>query len=91
MTLFHIRGRVPSYKGVRDLFDRAAKAAGVEDAGLHDIRAKALTDARRQGKDAQVLGGHVDPKMTERYIRLRETPEADPPSFSWTKDATKTA
>jgi hypothetical protein len=28
----------------------------------------ALTDAQRQAKDAQSLGGHSDPKMAERYI-----------------------
>jgi len=87
LTLFHIRGRLPSYHGVRDLFRRAAGLANIEDVGLHDIRAKALTDARRQGKDAQKLGGHVDPKMTERYIRLREIPQADPPSFGQVLDS----
>ena len=87
LTLFHIRGRVPSYRGTRDLFDRAAHLAGVEDAGLHDIRAKAITDAKRQGKDPQKLGGHTDAKQTERYVRRREIPQADPPSFGQVLDS----
>ena len=32
-----------------------------------------LTEAKRQGKDATALAGHADERMTERYIRLRET------------------
>lgn len=86
LTVFHIRGRVPSYRGVRDLFDRAARAAEVEDAHLHDIRAKAMTDAKRQGKDPTALGGHMDARTTDRYIRLRESPQADPPSFGQVLD-----
>ncbi len=87
LTLFHLRGRVPSYGGTRDLFQRAAALAGVEDVSLHDIRAKALTDTSRQGNDPQLLGGHTDRKMTERYIRLREIPQADPPSFGQALDS----
>jgi hypothetical protein len=43
------------------------------------MRAKALTDAKRQGYDPQVLAGHTDARMTARYIRLRETPLATGP------------
>ena len=59
----------------------ASAAAQVEYAHLHDIRAKAATDAKAQGIDAQLVLGHGDAKMTERYLRLRETPLVRGPSF----------
>ncbi|MGB5835096.1 MAG: tyrosine-type recombinase/integrase [Thiohalocapsa sp.] len=65
-------GRKRSYRGVRDLWDRACTRAGVEDAHLHDIRAKSLTDARKQGLDAQRLAGHTTEAQTVRYLRDRE-------------------
>lgn len=86
ITLFHTRGKPVSYFSVRDQFDTARKAAGVEDMHIHDIRAKSLTDTKRQGKDAQKLAGHTDAKMTARYIRLREVDQAEPPSFGQSKD-----
>ena len=39
---------------------------------FHDIRAKALTDAKRMGMDAQTLAGHANLSMTEQYIKKRE-------------------
>lgn len=39
---------------------------------FHDIRAKALTDAKRMGMDAQSLAGHASYSMTEQYIKKRE-------------------
>ena len=36
-------------------------ADGVRDAHLHDQCTKSLTDAKRQGKNAQALGGHSSP------------------------------
>ena len=66
------RGKAPDYRTVRDQWEAACTAAGVEDAHLHDLRAKAITDAKREGKDAQALAGHTNAEMTNRYIRLRE-------------------
>lgn len=86
MTLLHNRrGKPPDYSTVKLQWDKARKAAGVEDARIHDLRAKSLTDAKRQGFNPQTLAGHTDGRMTDRYIRLRETPEASGPSFgtSW--------
>ena len=81
-TLFHGRGGKPySYFGVSAMFRRACKNAGVEDFHLHDIRAKALTDAEHQGLDAQRLAGHKSRAMTEHYIKARETEKATPPSL----------
>jgi integrase len=82
LTLFHGRGgRQLGYSGVRGAFDRACEAAGVEDATLHDVRAKALTDAKKQGKDNQKLGGHTTEDRANRYIRDREIDEVEGPSF----------
>jgi integrase len=93
LTLFHGRGGKPlSYYGVRSAFQRACEAAGVEDATLHDIRAKSMTDAKRQGKNAQKLGGHSTEAMTNRYLRGRDYDLAEGPSIGqigeyWTEEA----
>lgn len=82
MTLFYTRaGAVPNYRTVKDQWDAACRKAGVEDAHIHDIRAKSLTHARRQGLDATALAGHASAAMTERYIRARETPVVHGPDF----------
>ena len=47
----------------------------------NDLRAKSLTDAKKQGKNAQALGGHASETMTLRYIRNRETIVASSPSI----------
>jgi integrase len=75
-------GRIRSYGGVRDLWRRACLRAGVADAHLHDLRAKSLTDADRQGIDAQHLAGHSTQAMTARYLRDRTPTPVDGPRFS---------
>ncbi len=81
LTLFcTARGGKPvHYQTVKQMYQIACDRAGVADATLHDLRAKALTDTKRQGNDAQKLGGHTDAKMTARYIRNREIDVAEPP------------
>lgn len=74
-------GRPYAYGTVKDMWNRACEDAGVVDAHLHDLRAKSLTDAKAQGKNAQALGGHATEAMTLRYIRQRETVVAEPPRF----------
>lgn len=75
LTLLRGRtGKAPIYRSVATQWEIACAAAGVEDAHLHDLRAKSLTDTDAQGGDAQALGGHADKRMTERYLRLRKTP-----------------
>ncbi len=74
-------GKKRSYRGVCDLWGRACELAGVRDAHLHDLRAKALTDAKKQGHDAQSLGAHSTEAMTNRYLRGREIVAVDGPSF----------
>lgn len=81
-TLLHNRrGKPPDYRTIRDQWAAACKAARVKDAHLHDLRAKSLTDAKRQGHDAQALAGHASAAMTARYIRLRESPVVAGPGF----------
>lgn len=46
--------------------------SGGERFTFHDIRAKALTDAKRMGLDAQSLAGHASSAMTEHYIKQRD-------------------
>lgn len=80
MTLLVQRNGKPySYTAIRDQFKRASIKAGVEDVGLHDLRAKSLTDTNSQGNDAQMLAGHEDKRMTARYIRLRQIDRGTPP------------
>jgi len=45
---------------------------------FHDIRAKALTDAKNLGMDAQTLAGHSSAAMTEHYIKQREFKRVKP-------------
>lgn len=87
MTLFYTRtGKVPAYRTVKDQWDAACRKAGVEDAHIHDIRAKSLTHAKRQGLDPTALAGHASAAMTERYIRARETPVVHGPNFGQPAD-----
>lgn len=75
-------GKPIAYTTAKEAFAAARKLAGIEDVTIHDIRAKSLTDAKRQGLDAQKLSGHTDARMTDRYIRAREVDVAQPPSMS---------
>lgn len=79
MTLFHTRGGKPfAYWTIRTLWERATLAARVEDANLHDLRAKAATDAKAQGLDSQALLGHATESAHLRYLRSKEIPVAVP-------------
>lgn len=81
-TLLHNRhGRPLRYDATRKAWQAACAAAGVADAHIHDLRAKALTDTKRAGDDATALAGHSSAKMTDRYIRIRESPIVNGPSF----------
>ncbi len=66
LTLFTTkRTRKPViYETVKQQFKKAAERAGVKDATLHDLRAKPITDAKKQGHDPQKLAGHSDSRMT---------------------------
>lgn len=82
LTLFHKgNGKPYGYTGVRDGFKRACKRAGVKDAQLRDIRAKAATDAEEEGLNPSLLLGHQDPKTTKRYLRKRRVMRTQPMSI----------
>jgi integrase len=51
---------------------------GIEDAHMHDVRAKAATDADGEGRDVQKLLGHASPAMSARYVRLRRAEIVEP-------------
>lgn len=81
-TLFCTKGgTAPGYHYVRKQWEKACKRAGVINANLHDLRAKAGTEAMRQGLDPTALLGHSDKKQTETYLRDRQTPVVTGPSF----------
>ncbi|MCY1296564.1 Tyrosine recombinase XerC [compost metagenome] len=84
LTLFTTRRTCKPviYETVKQQFKKACERAGVKDATLHDLRAKSITDAKRQGHDPQKLAGHTDARMTERYIRLREIDVAQGPNLA---------
>ena len=82
LTLLHNRrGKTPDYRSVKKQWDTACNAAGVADAHLHDLRAVALTHAKKQGLNPTALAGHSSTAQTARYLRDREEPLAEGPSF----------
>lgn len=79
-TLFFSRtGAAYTSQGFKASWTRIQQtwaAQGGERFTWHDIRAKALTDAkRRHGLDAQALAGHATSAMTDHYIKRREIEE----------------
>jgi integrase len=62
-------------------FDNACEAAGVEDVQMRDLRAVAATEAKKQGKDPRALLGHTTDQQTQRYLRDKEEPLVEGPSF----------
>ncbi len=83
LTLFRSRfGGAPHYRTIRDQWEAACAAAGVEDAHLHDLRAMSLTHAKAQGLNATALAGHTSEAMTARYLRSKEVPEVSGPDLS---------
>ena len=53
---------------------------GLNDQNLHfhDLRGKAATDAKADGRDAQQLLGHTSRSTTDGYIKARETDRIQP-------------
>ena len=69
-----------SYGGVRDALLRAAKAAGVGDVRLHDLRRGYMTAAAAAGVGTHVLRdllGHKTTAMADRYVRAVGNPVRD--------------
>ncbi|MBF0421725.1 MAG: tyrosine-type recombinase/integrase [Magnetococcales bacterium] len=63
---------------MQGMFRTAKLKAGVEDFHFHDIRAKALNDAKRLGIDPQKLAGHASMQTTEHYIKRRTLEKVAP-------------
>jgi integrase len=66
--------------GIGSLFERACDRAGIEGVTLKDIRAKAATDAKRQGYSIEQLKtamAHTDAATTRDYVRSREVPVSE--------------
>jgi len=77
----HKRAKPPRYTVVLAQWVAACKAAKVEDANLHDIRAKSATDSERLGIDPQKLLGHKDARTTRDYLRGLNSPLVEGPSI----------
>lgn len=68
------KGQPYTANGIGSAWRRACERAGVEDATLKDIRAKAATDAKKRGysrKEISVGLAHTGEGMTEHYLRGR--------------------
>ncbi len=81
LFLFATRDGQPySESGFESIWRRLVGRAGLEDVHFHDIRAKALTDAKRHGglDYAQALGGHESRDTTEGYVKAREVERVRP-------------
>jgi integrase len=78
LTVLSERGQPTTARRLSDLFRIASRAAGVEDAQLRDVRAKAATDAEQAGQDPQRLLGHTTPQTTRTYLRGRNVVTVDP-------------
>jgi integrase len=68
-------------------FKGAARAAGVPDVTLHDLRAMSGTEADREGLDPTALLGHTDRRTTQIYLRDKTAKKVSGP----TKNPRKTA
>ena len=67
-----VRDAPVTYRYVRTVFAEAAKAAGIADVRLHDLRRTVMTSAAAAGIGTHVLRdllGHKSTVMADRYIR----------------------
>lgn len=73
-----------SYSGIYSAWRRAClppekDRPRVLNAHIHDLRHNAITNADRQGLNAQGLAGHATRQMTEHYIENIDLEWVDPP------------
>ena len=66
--------------GFNSAWRRLRVRCDLHDIHFHDLRGKALTDAKEKGglDYAQALAGHENRDMTERYIRSKSTDKVKP-------------
>jgi len=82
LTLLHTRKGTPfPYSTIITRWNKACVLAKVEDAHIHDIRAKAATDSHGDGLDSKTLLGHKSETVHNRYLRSKETPTVQALSF----------
>ena len=77
--LFATRKGTPyTTSGFNSNWRRLKQKAELDDIHFHDIRAKSITDEKREkGRDfAQELAGHATGEMTDAYIR--DNPDTEP-------------
>lgn len=81
MYVIHTKqGQPYTPNGLGTAWKRARVRAGVTDATLKDIRAKAISDAKKKGyttKQIQLGAVHTTEGMTEHYIRDQATPVSE--------------
>lgn len=67
-------GGAYSYEALKSAWRRALTRAGVKDAHIHDLRAKALTDVDRLHgvTAAQRMGAHSTQSQTADYVRHKQ-------------------
>lgn len=72
-------GERARYDGIKSAWARACERAGIVDAHIHDIRAKALTDIERSRgmRAARVAGQHATESQTAAYVRARDAEVVD--------------
>ena len=66
-----------SYEGVRSVFRRVTREAGLADVRLHDLRRTVMTSAAAAGVGTHVLRdllGHKTTAMADRYVRAVGNP-----------------
>lgn len=80
-------GTMRKHSNVWRYFKEAAKAVGLGDVTLHDLRAMAGTEAERQGIDPTALLGHTDRRTTKIYLRDRTTKVVSGPAKGSSKKA----
>lgn len=89
MLLANRYGHAPHYQTVYREWVELCRRAGVRDLHMHDLRAKSITAASKQGLDARGIAQHASESMTERYIRERDEPVVTGPSFGDVLDGPK--
>lgn len=90
LTLLHDRrGKALKYMAVYGQWRTARRSAGIPDARIHDLRAMAATWAKKQGMNPTALLFHASPAQTVRYLRDKEEPIAEGPSFGHLIDRAK--
>jgi len=81
MYVIHsLDGKPYATRGVGTAWVRACERAGIVNATLKDLRAKALTDAKKAGytmEQLSVAAAHTDAGMTETYIKRREVASSE--------------